>query len=302
MGPFVAEIRRRGIETFLYPLGRYRSGRKSVADMASLPLRSMYCALLLAHIIRRRNIRLVYINGPRCLIAGALAARLAGIPSVFHLHLTMTRKADIFVAARAAKYVDRIVACSKTAAAALLACHPELNGTLQVIYNPVRRSVVRAPCSLQTDPFEAHESNARDLVVGVVGRITPQKGHHVVLEAAAELARRGRNIRIVFVGTPGPPQPRGQLLFEFFEVVCNRRGHRGTNLLGRLSRRPQPFLCMLRRGRDSFHGQRRAADGGSRSNAIRPSGHRLKCWWDTGNRSRRSQRFSFSAQECAGAG
>jgi len=33
----VAEIKRRGIKTFLYALGRYRSVQKSIADMMNLP-------------------------------------------------------------------------------------------------------------------------------------------------------------------------------------------------------------------------------------------------------------------------
>jgi len=203
-GPFAAEIRCRGIETFLYALGRYRTGRKSFTDMINLPLRSVYCGLRLAQIIRRRRIRLVYINGPRCLIAGALAARLTGIPSVFHLHLTMTRREDIFVVAQAAKYVTKIVSCSKTAAAALLTAHPELNNALQVIYNPVRGSSGCVSFASPAGALQAHRLNATGLVVGVVGRITPHKGQHVVLEAASELARRGRNVRIVFVGAPDP--------------------------------------------------------------------------------------------------
>jgi len=175
--------------------------------MTKLPLRSLYCALLLARLIRRRNIQLVYINGPRCLVAGALAARLAGRPSVFHLHLTMTRQQDIFVVTRAAKHVTRILTCSKTTAAALLAGHPEFNGLVQVIYNPVRLSTTRACVSPPTACLQSDQSNARDLVVGVVGRVTPQKGQHVVLDAVSELARRGRNVRVVLVGAVDPHSP-----------------------------------------------------------------------------------------------
>jgi glycosyltransferase involved in cell wall biosynthesis len=203
-GPFVEEIKSRGIETFLYPLGRYSSGRKSVADVRNLVLRSFYCGWLLARLIRRRGIRLVYINGPRSLIAATLAARLTGTPAVFHLHLTMTRASDIFVASRAAKYVTKILACSATTAAALLAGHTELKSKLRVIYNPVRALPAAAPCSAQADWLCADVPNGRAFVVGVVGRITPQKGQHVVLDAALEVARRGRALRVIFVGAPGP--------------------------------------------------------------------------------------------------
>jgi glycosyltransferase involved in cell wall biosynthesis len=203
-GPYVGEIKRRGIETFLYPLGRYSSGPKSIADMAKLPLRSAYCGWLLARVIRRRGIRLVYINGPRSLIAGALAARLTGTPAVFHLHLTMTRKTDILVVARAAKHMAKILACSETTAAALAASHPELKSILQVIYNPVRLPCDAKPGSPPGGGLGADAQASRTFVVGVVGRITAQKGQHVVLDAALELARRGQRARVILVGAPGP--------------------------------------------------------------------------------------------------
>jgi len=203
-GPFVQEIKRRSVETFLYPLGRYTSGRKSVADMRNLALRSVRCAWLLARIIRRRGIRLVYINGPRSLIAGALAARLTRTPAVFHLHLTMTRKTDIFVVARTARHLARIVACSETTAASLLASHPKLKSLVQVIYNPVRVACAARASSVQTAALRADAPNRRALVMGIVGRITPQKGQHVALDAAFELARRGRTLRVIFVGAPDP--------------------------------------------------------------------------------------------------
>ena len=206
-GPYVGEIKRRGIETFLYPLGRYSSGRKSVADMAKLPLRSVYCAWLLARVIRRRGIRLVYINGPRSVFAGALAARLTETPALFHLHLTMTRKTDILIVARAARHMAKILACSETTAAVLLASHPELKSILQVIYNPVRLPPEAKPCSPPTGRPSADAPDGRAIVVGVVGRITMQKGQQVVLDAALELARRGKRTRVILVGAPAPHSP-----------------------------------------------------------------------------------------------
>jgi len=199
-GPFAVELRRSGIETLILPLGRYRSGRKSLADIAAFPLRSLYCGVHLARIIRRRHIQLVYINGPRCLVAGVFAARATGTPSLFHLHLTMTRRTDTLVAALAARHATRVVACCETAAAALLRCRPRLAPTLQVVYNPVRKPV-SGPASQGIVPA-AQLMNSSHPVVGVVGRINPQKGQHVLLRAAARLKNRGRDIQVVFLGEP----------------------------------------------------------------------------------------------------
>ncbi len=199
-GPFAAELRRRGIETLILPLGRYHSGRKSLADIAAFPPRSLYCGVQLARIIRRRHIQLVYINGPRCLVAGVFAARTTGTPSLFHLHLTMTRRTDTLVAALAARHATRIVACCETAAAALLRCSPRLARTLQVVYNPVRK-LVSGPAS-QGIVSAAHLMSSSLPVVGVVGRINPKKGQHVLLRATARLKNRGRDIQVVFLGEP----------------------------------------------------------------------------------------------------
>jgi len=242
-GPFAAEIRRRGIETFLYPLGHYHSGRKSLVDMAKFPLRSAYCGLLLARMIYQRNIRLVYINGPRCLIAGVLAARLMGRPSVFHLHLTMTRKEDIFLVARAAKYVTRIVACSKTAAAALLKDHEEFNSILQVIYNPAHGSSTHRPLALPRSGFESPLPNGRGLVAGVVGRITPQKGQHVALEAALELTRYGRDVRMVFVGAPDPYNLEDHSYLASLKSFVRASGLQGQVTWAGYQEDPTPFYA-----------------------------------------------------------
>lgn len=201
-GPFASELRRRGVETLTLPLGRYRSGRKSFRDMMTFPLRSIHCGVRLAQIIRRRNIRLVYINGPRCLLAGVLAARLTGTSSLFHLHLTMTRSTEIFVTERAAAHATKIVACCETAAAVLLKRSSSFARTLQVIYNPVRTLVSKAALSPPREARSASLMNSAHPIVGVVGRICPQKGQHIMLGAAARLRRHGRDVQVVFLGAP----------------------------------------------------------------------------------------------------
>jgi glycosyltransferase involved in cell wall biosynthesis len=200
--PFASELRSRGIETLTFPLGRYRSGRKSLADMMAFPVRSLHCGVRLAQTIRRRNIRLVYINGPRCLPAGVLAARLTGRPSLFHLHLTMTRSTEIFVTERAAAHATKIVACCETAARVLLKRSRSLARTLEIIYNPVRTLVSNAALSSQREARSESLMNSAHPIVGVVGRICPQKGQHIMLGAAARLRRRGRDVRVVFLGAP----------------------------------------------------------------------------------------------------
>lgn len=225
-GPYVDELRRRSIETLTYPLGRYRSGAKSLADMLAFPLRSAYCAYQLARIIRQRDVRLVYINGPRTLVTGVLAARLTGRPSLFHLHMTMTRRTDLLVATRAAQRATRIIACSQTAAAALIEQAHHLEPKTQVIYSPVRqpdrRPVHPSPEGAALEAARRRSGGAA--VLGLVGRITPGKGHHVLLEAAARLAARGRDVELVIVGAPDPNCAEDEAYLARLKNLAHARG------------------------------------------------------------------------------
>jgi glycosyltransferase involved in cell wall biosynthesis len=244
-GPFAAELRRRNIEILVFPLGRYRSGRKSFADMMAFPPRSLYCGLHLARTIRRRNVQLVYINGPRCLVAGVFAARLTGRPSLFHLHLTMTRTADIFVAALAARYATKTVVCCEAAARALLKRNPLLDRTLQVIYNPAPKLLSGAPSSPRGFDSAPSRVDSSHPIVGMVGRITPQKGQHVLLRAVARLVNRGRDVRVILVGSPDPSCPEDSSYLRSLESSVRELGLEGKVQWPGYQDDPNPYYALL---------------------------------------------------------
>ncbi len=223
-GPFSNELRHRGIETLQLPLGTYRSGGKTLADMMTFAPRSAHCGAQLTQIIRRRNVRLVYINGPRCLPAGILAARWTGAPSLFHVHLTMTRAAEIFVMRFAAPRATEIVACCKAAAAPLLENCPNLKGKLEVVYNPVRALVSTNALSSRHHGRAAALMNSPHPVIGLIGRICQQKRQHILLQAAACLKNRGREVQIVFLGNPRENSAEDAAYARFLKSAAHRLG------------------------------------------------------------------------------
>ncbi len=201
-GPFSEDLCRKGLKTITCPLGTYRPGRKSIGEIISFGVRSPRCGLQLAYTILQRKIRLIYINGPRWLAAGTLAARLTARPSLFHLHNTLTRSTDLFLAARAVRHVSRIVACSNAAARSLLTARPDLIHKTSVLYNPLRPLVDGPSC---TAPDMAAVRASAGFVVGMVGRITEAKGHHILVRAVAKLpSHLKENLQLVVVGAPAP--------------------------------------------------------------------------------------------------
>lgn len=244
-GPYAAELRRRNVETLLFPLGRYHSGPKSAADMMAFPPRSLYCGFLLAEVILRKQVDLVYINSPRCLLAGTISARLTARPSLFHLHMTMTRRADLLIATRAARHVTKIIACSETAASALSSTDPRLSASIEVVYNPVRKPLASKNARASgTDLLELLASSNEPLV-GLVGRVTPQKGHHVLLKAAAQLVHRGRAIQVVFVGAPDQAATEDIAYVRSLEALTRELGiERRVHWAG-FREDPNPFYSLF---------------------------------------------------------
>jgi len=196
-GPFGLDLEKQGVATLIYPLGSYQSGRKSIRDKIAFGPRSLSCALLLTRQILKRRLQLVYINGPRCLPAGVIAARLTGRPSLFSLHNTLSHRADVMLASWGAVRASRVVACSQAAAAPLLKANPGLASRLRVLYPPAEDHPPLAP------GLALAGRRKSGFVIGMVGRITPAKGHHVLLEALARL-RPSNGVKVVFLGVPAP--------------------------------------------------------------------------------------------------
>jgi len=201
-GPFCRELAERNIQILTYPLGLYQTGEKSRAEMLEFTGRSLLCAHKLMRVIRRQNVGLVYINGPRCLPAGVLAARMTGRPTLFHLHLTLVRKPEILLVANLARYVSTIVSCSQAAAAGIVSANRRLVGKTHILYNPV---VGHDHVTPDAAKLQWPTCNPSILTLGVVGRITKPKGQRVLLNA---LGRFGpllkARIRVIFVGAPSP--------------------------------------------------------------------------------------------------
>ena len=201
-GSFRSALEQRNLETLDFPIGNYQPGRKSWLEMAVFAWRSLYCGLRLAVFIRRRRIALVYINGPRCLPAGVLAAWLTGRTAIFHLHLILTRKSELLLVRARSWRVSRILACSNAAASSLVGSNRRLHAKTQVVYNPLRQHRDRR---LSWHSELTSRSPQNHFMIGVVGRITESKGHHLLLQAIARLPLEVRNkLRILFVGSEAP--------------------------------------------------------------------------------------------------
>ena len=189
-GPLVERIRSRGVSVHNIPCGPYRSGSKSFADMIKLPVDVWRQKRIGGGLIRTGKVDLIYVNGPRLLPSAAVAAQ-GRVPVLFHAHNRLNQSYAEALAGWSLRHSDATaVACSKYVGQPLARYVRE--GDLHVIANGTPDAGCR----------ERAFGHGKGWRIGLIGRISPEKGQAEFLQAAALLASEFPAARFVICGAP----------------------------------------------------------------------------------------------------
>jgi glycosyltransferase involved in cell wall biosynthesis len=197
-GPLFDRLENLGVDVEVLPLAprlrdvRKESVRPTGLDFAALLELGPYVTALQRR-IRELDPDIVHTNSLKSALYGGLAARLAGKPVVWHIR---DRIASDYLPPPAVGLVRALCLVVPTAVIA------NSRETMTTIPNRRRRKVVYnaiVPDSVADMPDRALHDRA-DIVVGMVGRLTPWKGQDVFLRAFAE-AFRGATVRARLVGS-----------------------------------------------------------------------------------------------------
>jgi glycosyltransferase involved in cell wall biosynthesis len=155
----------------------------------------------LSRLIARRGIDLVHCDWSRDLftLVPALAAHRQ-VPLVLHKHVGVLTGKRLWVHYVLYRRVDRVIAISDVIQRNFTAMHPIDPARVVTIHNGIDPARFR--------PDAAARARVRDelgfaddhLVVGIVGRVTPSKGHREFLDMAARLAGDFPQARFLVVG------------------------------------------------------------------------------------------------------
>lgn len=170
------------------------------AALHAVPMSSRFdlgCGLKLARIVHTHGYRLVHTHTPRAALVGRVAALLAGVPMVHHVHSPTARDTEdplrnrINSAMERASLlgVRRLIPVSRS-----LAAYLREGG-----YAPERISMV-ANGVPTPGPLPDRDAPGKEWVVGSVALFRPRKGIEVLIEALATLRRQGRAVRLRAVG------------------------------------------------------------------------------------------------------
>lgn len=186
-GPLFDEIRALGFDAEPLTCGPYRSGKKSMADLARFAAGLSRLAAEIRAYAGRLQADLIYVNGPRLLPAVAMA-RLR-LPVLFHAHSYLAQGPSRWAAGIALQRLQAwaVANCRFVAAPWQRFVDPQ---RLRVIYNGV------------AGPSHALPGKTGPPVIGCIGRIAPEKGQLEFVEFARLVYRSLPDCRFAIVGEP----------------------------------------------------------------------------------------------------
>lgn len=207
-GPFVSEMREQAnVRVEMVPAGRFR-------DLG----RARQAIRQIRQIIRRHHVQLVHCNGIGGHLYGSPAARLCGVPSIFHLHDVLdwswTRQGMVNLLARLTPATATIAVSN--CVARQVQGWPS-SSQLHVIHNGVELPIHRIHNAVVDDGRENPQSNSTPcvdrnpqlerwgwpsecLLVVWCGRLQRIKGTDVFLKAVAQVKAQVPQARFLVVG------------------------------------------------------------------------------------------------------
>ncbi len=170
-GPLAAAARNHGVPVHLVPM-LFRNPVKKALGL-------WRAGAAIAELCERESVRAIHANTLIAGYCGLRAARRAGVPLVWHVR-DETYPAIAKVAVRRA---DRVIANSRATARSLGQV-----ANLEVVYNGIDNAFFGEPIDLRRRALRRELGLEPDtVVVATVGRIDPQKGHDVLIEAAEKM-------------------------------------------------------------------------------------------------------------------
>ena len=188
-GALLSKLRGRGVTTHSLSVAPLASGRKPPGDVLRFALQTPALAREISFLAAETRADVIYVNGPRVLPAAALAARRTGRPLVFHCHNHLGQRSVSWLAGRSLQLARaRVIACCRYVARPLW---PYIDpGRMHVIYNGIAEISGAGP---------AHTGARR---IGMIGRVSPEKGQVAFVQAARLLANGHNDCQFVICGAP----------------------------------------------------------------------------------------------------
>jgi len=200
-GPLVDELRKEGVETFIFDLGIIRRKLFTPVGVFQFVYGFTIALIKVLSIIRNRKIDFLHSNTAAVLVGG-VAAKLSGKKHLWHVreiivNPVIVRKGISFFLHH---FGTTVIGVSNSVIDNLVIDQPLIKNHSIVIHN-----------GLEIDKYKnGNRKKIRDeffipddeTLVGMIGRVSHWKGQDLFLDVATEVCKRTKNITFIAIGSP----------------------------------------------------------------------------------------------------
>lgn len=169
------------------------------------PISIIRTARKVSEIVRSGGVSLVHSHGYRAALGGGVGALLAGVPHIATIHTELGGKREIGLMGR---LLQRMVAFLSRC---IIIVSEEIAGSFG------RHKIRLVHNGVEIEPLRPKSFRIGERQVGMVGRLSPEKGVDLFLEAAALMKERIGGVRFVVVGE-GPLRAKLEKLSESLDL------------------------------------------------------------------------------------
>ena len=182
---------------FVHDFAVLRRKNFSMTGMIQYFVSLLGSVIRICRLIRSNNITVVYTN-TSVVFPGAIAAKLCGIKSIWHIREILQEKPMVNKVLRTIidKFSDVIIVNSQATKESVMGKNPQ---KIKVIYNAIDVSSNIAADS-KNEFKERYKIKDEELIVGMAGRINRWKGQKLFIDMAAEVVRYKKNVKFVIAG------------------------------------------------------------------------------------------------------
>jgi len=199
-GGLRADLQASGVEVLVRPLAVMRRAAMSPPGLARIGAQVAKDAGGLSRLVRGRGVALVHTN-TSVTLGGAAAARLGGVPHVWHLREIYTGFERYWPTYRRLLLSADALPCVSEATRAQLGADRGIVMHDGLAVTPQRADRAAARAALGFDGDDA-------FVVAILGRISSWKGQDVLISALADPALSGGDTIALVAGDPWPGEER----------------------------------------------------------------------------------------------
>lgn len=162
-------------------------------------LRSFMSAVGIARLVKKHGFDVIHAQNRVAQVSGAIASWMTGVPVVTTCH-GFIRKS--FSRRVLPCWGERIIAVSPEVRDYIMGQFPEVSGKLEMIYNGVDPEMFddKGREAAAEDIRKRHGWGPEVRVIGSVGRLSPVRGHALLLQSFRKVVDKRSDVRLLIVG------------------------------------------------------------------------------------------------------